>query len=628
MDEGRLRSRALTDKEAQGKRSSNEKSNKDAKHEEKERHRSSMDLSKRSYVWALKFLLPYKKQIALLALCGVLAVSGETLTPKMIQYVIDHIVPDKDIPLFFTIIAALTAINLLMLIAKNYRNLLQRTIGELASRDMQTAIFKHLRKLGFAHYERHPAGETLSMFNSEVASVQKIYRNFLPGVIDNLLFITVAIALLVSISGWLSLIMLPTFGLYYLFGPYFERKASINGRLSGQTRIEYNQSIYETISGMREFRAFGSQPWYHDRTLGKHKNWAHYYLLSATYGFARGSFRRLTFYMGAVALFILGYYSLQNNWITLGGFIAFTLLYMTTMFRLTMLVTMLTEQKLVIHQTVPLFEFMHKEIEIEDPTEPVDPGKIRGGLTFEDVRFGYPGQLPVINGFTLSIKPGEKVAFVGASGNGKTTMFKMIGRFYDPTSGVIKLDGVPIRELTLERLRESIGYVFQETYLFGSSVKENIRFGKPDATDEEVIAAAKAAYAHDFIMQLPEGYDTLVGERGMKLSGGQKQRISIARMFAKQPAVILLDEATSSLDNVSEAEVQRALDEVLEGRTTIAIAHRLSTVKHFDTIVVIHEGRVAEAGSYDELIDRRGLLYQLEAGQSESAEGRVAHEVR
>ena len=169
--------------------------------------------------------------------------------------------------------------------------------------------------------------------------------------------------------------------------------------------------------------------------------------------------------------------------------------------------------------------------------------------------------------------------------------------------------------------------MFQETYLFGSSVKENIRFGKPDASDEEVVAAAKAAYAHDFIMQLPEGYDTLVGERGMKLSGGQKQRVSIARMFVKQPAIILLDEATSSLDNVSEYEVQRALDEVLVNRTTIAIAHRLSTVKHFDKIVVIHEGRVAEAGSYEELITRKGLLYQLEAGQVESLEGRAAHEV-
>ena len=617
----------ITEERAEDGRETPKAKDRSRKQADKAKQKLELDESKRSYVWALKFLLPYKKQIAALAACGTIAVAGETLTPKMIQYVIDHIVVNKDTSLFIVILAALTIINLLMLIAKNYRNLLQRTIGELASRDMQTAIFKHLRKLGFAHYERHPAGETLSMFNSEVASVQKIYRNVLPSVIDNLLFISVAIVLLLSISGWLCLIMLPTFALYYLFGPYFERKAALYGRQSGQSRIDYNQAVYESISGLREFRAFGSQPWYHERTLGKHKNWSHYYLLSATYSFGRGSFRRFTFYLGAIALFITGYYSLQNNWITLGGFIAFTLLYMTTMFRLTLLVTQLTEQKLIIHQTIPLFRFMHKPVEIDDPDDPVALDAVRGGLVFDDVHFQYPGQPPVINGFSLTIKPGEKVAFVGASGNGKTTMFKMIGRFYDPTSGSIKLDGVPIQQMTLERLRESIGYVFQETYLFGSSVKENIRFGKPEASDEEVVAAAKAAYAHDFIMQLPEGYDTLVGERGTKLSGGQKQRISIARMFVKQPAVILLDEATSSLDNVSEYEVQRALDEVLVNRTTIAIAHRLSTVKQFDQIVVIHEGRVAEAGSYEELIARKGLLYELEIGQPEAAEGRVAHEV-
>ncbi|CAM4499245.1 ATP-binding cassette subfamily B protein/subfamily B ATP-binding cassette protein MsbA [Paenibacillus endophyticus] len=616
-----------TEKQSEAARQANERSNRTRKQQDKQKQKAELDESGRSYVWALRFLLPYKKQIAALAACGTMAVAGETLTPKMIQYMIDHVVPNKDKSLFLIILAALTAVNLLMLVAKNYRNLLQRTIGELASRDMQTAIFKHLRRLGFAHYEQHPAGETLSMFNSEVASVQKIYRNVLPSVIDNLLFIMVAIVLLFSISGWLCLIMLPTFGLYYLFGPYFERKAALYGRQSGQGRIDYNQAVYESISGLREFRAFGSQPWYHERTLGKHKNWSRDYLLAATFSFGRGSFRRFTFYLGAIALFIAGYYSVQNQWITLGGFIAFTLLYMTTMFRLTLLVTQLTEQKLIIHQTIPLFRFMHKQIDIDDPADPVTLAEVRGGLVFEDICFQYPEQPPVINGFSLTIHPGEKVAFVGASGNGKTTMFKMIGRFYDPTSGVIKLDGVPIRQLTLERLRESIGYVFQETYLFGSSVKENIRFGKPEASDEEVVAAAKAAYAHDFIMQLPEGYDTLVGERGMKLSGGQKQRIAIARMFVKQPAIVLLDEATSSLDNVSEYEVQRALDEMLKGRTTIAIAHRLSTVKHFDRIVVIHKGRVAEAGSYEELIARQGLLYELEMGQLEATEGRAVHEV-
>lgn len=568
--------------------------------------------SRQSYVWALSFLKPHRKSIVLLVLFGVLAVAGETLAPKVIQYMVDHVFPEQDMSLFYTLLGVLVGVNLLMLIAKNRRNILQCSLSELASRDMQSAIFQHLRKLGFAHYERHPVGETLSMFNSEVISVMKIYRQYLPAIIDNVLFVAVAAAFMFGISGYLTLIMVPTLGMYYLFGPYFEKKAAYYGRLSGEGRIQFNQKIYESISGLREFRAFGSQAWYHERTLSTHKQWSNVYLKAATYSFGRGSFRRFTFYLGSISLVLLGYYFVKNNWISLGEFIAFTLLYMTAMFRLTVLVTQITEQKLIIHQTYPLYEFMHKPILIEDPVDPVELDDVRGRLTFENVSFGYPERPQVINDFNLEIKPGEKVAFVGASGNGKTTLFKMIGRFYDPTSGMIKLDGVPIQQLTLEKLRNSIGYVFQETYLFGSSVKENIRFGLPEATDDDVVEAAKAAYAHEFIMELPNGYDTLVGERGIKLSGGQKQRIAIARMFIKRPAIILLDEATSSLDNVSEWEVQRAFDEVLIGRTTVAIAHRLSTVKHFDKIVFVKDGKVAEMGTYEQLMASKGLLYELE----------------
>jgi ATP-binding cassette subfamily B protein/subfamily B ATP-binding cassette protein MsbA len=571
--------------------------------------------SRKSYLWALSFLKPYKGKIALLTICSLFSVAGETLAPKVIQYMIDHVVQQQNVKLFWILLTALIAIHLIMLAAKNFRNILQLTIGELASRDILKAIFIQLRKLGFEHYERQPAGETLAMFNTEVANVSKIYRRFLPGILENFFFVTVSIGIMIGISGWMSLVIVPTFITYYLFGPWFERKAAHYGKQSGEGRVQFNQKVFEAVSGLREFRAYGAQPWFHGLVLAAHKRWAGVYRSAATYGFARGSFRQFSYYLGAIAVILIGVSLIRNGWITVGGFVAFMLLYLNAMYRLTMLVTQFTEQRLTVHQTYPLYQFMHREIHIREPEHPVRLEHVKGRITFDNVSFGYRDRPDVIRNFTLDIRPGEKVAFVGFSGSGKTTLMKLIGRFYDPAEGEIRLDGIPIRSLKLEDLRNAIGYVFQETYLFGSSVKDNIRFGKPDATDEEVIEAAKAAFAHDFITALPDGYDTIVGERGIKLSGGQRQRISIARMIIKQPAIVLLDEATSALDNVSEREVQRALDNVLAGRTVIAIAHRLSTVKHFDRIVFVKDGRVAEIGPYGELIARRGLLYELEQGE-------------
>lgn len=571
--------------------------------------------SRKSYLWALSFLKPYKGKIALLTICSLFSVAGETLAPKVIQYMIDHVVQQQNVKLFWILLTALIAIHLIMLAAKNFRNILQLTIGELASRDILKAIFIQLRKLGFEHYERQPAGETLAMFNTEVANVSKIYRRFLPGILENFFFVTVSIGIMIGISGWMSLVIVPTFITYYLFGPWFERKAAHYGKQSGEGRVQFNQKVFEAVSGLREFRAYGAQPWFHGLVLAAHKRWAGVYRSAATYGFARGSFRQFSYYLGAIAVILIGVSLIRNGWITVGGFVAFMLLYLNAMYRLTMLVTQFTEQRLIVHQTYPLYQFMHREIHIREPEHPVRLEHVKGRITFDNVSFGYRDRPDVIRNFTLDIRPGEKVAFVGFSGSGKTTLMKLIGRFYDPAEGEIRLDGIPIRSLKLEDLRNAIGYVFQETYLFGSSVKDNIRFGKPDATDEEVIEAAKAAFAHDFITALPDGYDTIVGERGIKLSGGQRQRISIARMIIKQPAIVLLDEATSALDNVSEREVQRALDNVLAGRTVIAIAHRLSTVKHFDRIVFVKDGRVAEIGPYGELIARRGLLYELEQGE-------------
>jgi len=307
----------------------------------------------------------------------------------------------------------------------------------------------------------------------------------------------------------------------------------------------------------------------------------------------------------------------QSGELTVGAFIAFSLLYTRVIRLLTSMVTLTTEQRLTIIQTEKLYLFMKEQAVVKQPADPIKLHEVKGKLLFQNVSFAYPGREPIIEQFNLEVNSGKKVALVGKSGNGKSTLTKLIGRFYDPQEGEIYLDGIPLRQLDLTNLRDHVGFVFQEAFLYGDTVRANIAFAYDDPTEEQIVEAARAAYAHDFIMELPQGYDTVVGERGIKLSGGQKQRIAIARLFLRKPRVLVLDEATSALDNVSEYEVKKALDALMENCTTITVAHRLSTVQDYDLIVVVDQGRNAEQGTYEELIARGGLFYQLLRGEND-----------
>lgn len=483
------------------------------------------------------------------------------------------------------------------------------------ARDVQFSIFTHLRKLGFAYFERHPVGETLSFLNTEVTALQQMYRIHFPLLLNGVLFSAIALGMMIMTSPQLALIVVPSFLLYYLFGPRLERLASVTGKAMAAQRVEVNRKVYESMSALTELRVFSALRWDLQRYMQRLT--AFNAAMVRTYWFAywRGTNRRITYSLGALAVFIYGYHLLGRDLLTTGEFVAFLLYYFTAMHRLTVVVTHITEQKVLMHQAEKLYDFMQMQPAVSEAEQPAVLKQVQGAMALRAVTFAYDDGPPILRDMTLEVRAGERLAIVGASGEGKSTILKLLGRFYDPQSGVIELDGVPVDRLSFEALRGSLGMVMQETYLFGASVRDNIRFGDPAAEDNEVEAAARAAYAHDFIMALPEGYDTRVGERGVRLSGGQKQRIAIARMMIKQPRIILLDEATSALDNASEAEVQQAFDTLLSGKTVIAVAHRLSTVRNFDRIALMHDGRIAECGTYEELLAQDGLFRRLvEAG--------------
>lgn len=566
--------------------------------------------------WMLSYLRPYTGRLAVLLSCGLAVAASEMVVPQAFKYFTDVVYPRKEAELLAYIAAAMSLVLAILVGASWVVTYVQRFIGEKASSDIQFSVFRHLRELGFSYYERSPAGDAVTLLNHDVQRVQSFYREFLPVAFTSMLIMLVSVGFLIATSPRLSLVIVPPLLLYAFLGPYLNaRRSALNSewiRLQGMV----GRQAFDFVSAALEFRVRGNSDGRLGGVLTELDRLQTVHLRHLLFAFLGFAYQLLCMFGGAALMFLYGAELVKSGSLSVGEFIAFHFYFFLAVGQYMNLLSNLAQQKTVLLHASRLLRFAGQRPDIREPKKPDRLDDVAGEIAFRDVRFGYRDGAPILNGIDLTIRPGEKVAFVGESGNGKTTLAKMIPRFYDPDEGEVLLDGVPLRRLPFERIRNAIGIVFQETYLFGGSVKDNIRFGNPLATDEQVVAAAKAAFAHDFIERLPEGYDTIVGERGANLSGGQRQRISIARMFARDPKIVILDEATSALDSVSEKAVQEALDRLLAGRTTVAIAHRLSTIRDYDRILYIHQGRIAEEGSYRELMERRGMFYRLAAGET------------
>jgi len=565
------------------------------------------------FLWALSYTRQQMAALVAFILAGLVATLVELSIPKAIQYFVDDIIPARSMTQLMWVMAALAAAVIVMFGLTAYRNYLQRLIQENATRRLQSALFNHLRHLGMAYYEMKPIGETLSLFQLEVANIRRLYSEYLPKVIRDFLLLLVSFGFLIQIHWQMAVSLLPCFLVYYAVGPYFERRAVAHGMEARDHQVTYNRQLYDTVSGWVELRLNGREQWKRTKDLeqlakAQQSTRAHFLFADI-----RTAFRYISVYLGVVVLFFYGIQLVRQDSLSIGQFVAFSFYCFIMLNNMTSFIRLITEQRFLLLKAERLYRFFQTKPVIAESASPVVLQEVRGEIHFHRVSFYYVPEYKTLHELSFQIAAGEKVAFVGESGSGKTTILKLISRMYDPQEGRITLDGVPLASLSLSQLRDAIGYVFQDTYLFNASIRDNIRFGQPDATEQEIVEAAKAAYAHDFISAMQEGYDTLVGERGIKLSGGQKQRISLARMFIKNPRIVVLDEATASLDNVSEVEVQRALERLLKGRTTIAVAHRLTTIENFDRILYVEDGRIVEAGSYDELMSRNGWLNQLAA---------------
>ncbi|WP_336783255.1 ABC transporter ATP-binding protein [Paenibacillus illinoisensis] len=573
----------------------------------------------KTFWWTLRFLKPYKGLFVTSLILGLMIACAQIAIPKFIQVLVDKVLPSNDLLRYREILIVLTVVIAIVIIATILKLITDRKMQEWVAGDMQIGVFQKMRSLGYSFYEKFPVGEIYSLFHTEVEAIQKINRQYLPTIVQYTITFIVTFIFMAILNLQLSLVFVPGILLYYLIGPYFERKSAEYAKKLSDSNANLNKKQYDSISGMMELRAYGQEKWNLNQLLEQDQKTAAINVTFFKLINYRGAFRRVAVYLSGILMFICGYYFVSKELLTIGEFIAFTILYYKVMFDLTVLITNLTEQRVLLQQCIRLYHFTELKPDVEEVEHPEELAKVRGQIDFKNVSFGYTSSSDVVKNINLSIQPGDKVALVGTSGHGKSSLIKLLARFYDPNEGAVYLDQVNLTRLTLKQLRECVGYVFQETYLYGGTVKENILFGNENATEVDIIAAAKAASAHEFIMQLPEGYDTVIGERGNKLSGGQRQRIAISRMILKNPAIIVLDEATSALDYKNETEVMKALDQLFKGRTMIAVAHRISTIQDFDKIVVIDNGQIAEVGTFDSLFDKKGAFYQLLMGEKENA---------
>ena len=485
--------------------------------------------------------------------------------------------------------------------------------------DMRTEVFAHLQKLPFSYFDNNKTGTVMSRITNDLMDISELAHHGPEDLFLSIILLCGSFAIMATINIWLTLIIFAFIPAIVIFSAKKRMKMS---EAFTQTRVEIgeiNANLENSISGIRVSKAYNSEQYEREHfEIGNQRfvrARAKAYRAMAEF-FSGTSF--LTDLIYVVVLLTGGLFCLYDQ-IDFGDFTAFILFVNIFMNPVKRLISFVEQLQNGMSGFTRFCEIMDEEPE-KDEADAVDISHVKGEICFNDVSFAYGDEKKVLSHLSFVAEPGQTLALVGPSGGGKTTICHIIPRFYEIDSGVVTLDGRDIRSFTRKSLRENIGIVAQDVFLFNSTIYDNIAYGRPDATEEEVFKAAKQAKIDAFISSLPNGYNTIVGERGVKLSGGQKQRISIARMFLKNPSVLILDEATSALDNTTELEIQKSLEELCRGRTTIVVAHRLSTVKNADRIIVITDKGIVESGTHETLLNKNGIYSELYRSQFLSAQ--------
>lgn len=566
------------------------------------------------------YMKPYaRKMLPPVILMTILGTITKLTVPFLTSLAIDKAIAPEDGSTSLTLLYILSALVVVLYIIQwasgVYRIKYTNVIGQRVIYDLRSDLFRHIQKLSFNFYDKRPAGSVLVRVTNDVNSLQDLFTNGVVNLMIDCVQLAGIVVILLLINWKLGLAVMITVPVMFLISTRLRRKIRIAWQEVRMKNSRINSHLNESIQGIRVTQAYTQEHenihYFDVMNADSKKSWDKASAMNQMFG----PLIDITGGVGTFILFILGVYLIQQGQLTIGLLVAFSNYVGNFWEPINRMGQMYNQLLVAMASSERIFEFMDEEPNIADKPGAVELPTIQGDIRFKHVVFEYEKGRQALKGIDLDAEPGQSIALVGHTGSGKSTIINLLSRFYDINQGQILIDGHDIRDVKVESLRKQIGIVLQDTFIFSGTIRDNIRFGRLDATDEEVEAAAKAVDAHDFIMKLPKGYNTEVEERGNALSMGQRQLLSFARALLADPRILILDEATASIDTETEVKIQNALKVLLKGRTSFMVAHRLSTIRSADKIIVLDHGEIKEMGNHEQLMEHKGIYCGLVEAQ-------------